>query len=114
MAGRAAIHYGRISRGRFGRAPDDNYGTHNVTKVRTYHVHFTPASGSWLNLAERLFAEVTERCVRRASHTTIRSLEKGLLDCLQERSEAVCVDRRWRSDFGKIPRLSKSISDSGH
>ncbi len=44
----------------------DNYGTHKVTKVRTwlarhprYHVHFTPTSGSWLNLVERLFAEVT-------------------------------------------------------
>jgi len=51
----------------------DNYGTHKVTKVRSwlarhprYHVHFTPTSGSWLNLVERLFAEVTERCVRRA------------------------------------------------
>ena len=43
----------------------DNYGTHKVTKVRTwlarhprYHVHFTPTSGSWLNLVERLFAQV--------------------------------------------------------
>jgi transposase len=54
----------------------DNYGTHKVTKVRTwltrhprYQVHFTPTSGSWLNLVERLFAEVTERCVRRAEAT---------------------------------------------
>ena len=45
----------------------DNYGTHKVTKVRTwlarhlrYHVHYTPTSGSWLNLVERLFAEVTD------------------------------------------------------
>jgi hypothetical protein len=35
----------------------DNYGTHKVNKVRTwlarhprYHIHFTPTSGSWLNL----------------------------------------------------------------
>src|SRR5437660_1551429 len=49
----------------------DNYGTHKVSKVRTwlarhprYHVHFTPTSASWLNLVERLFAEVTERRVR--------------------------------------------------
>ena len=59
----------------------DNYGTHKVTKVRAwlarhprYHVHFTPTSGSWLNLVERLFAEVTERCVRRGSHTAVRAL----------------------------------------
>jgi transposase len=64
----------------------DNYGTHKVTKVRTwltrhprYHVHFTPTSGSWLNLVERLFAEVTERCVRRGSHTAVRELEKAML-----------------------------------
>jgi hypothetical protein len=47
----------------------DNYGTHKVNKVRTwlvrharYYVNFTPTSGSWLNLVERLFAEATERC----------------------------------------------------
>ena len=58
----------------------DNYGTHKVAKVRNwlprhprYHLHFTPTSASWLNLAERLFAEVTERCVRRGSHTSLRS-----------------------------------------
>src|SRR5450759_356366 len=33
---------------------------------------FTPTSGSWSNLVERLFAEVTERCVRRGSHTAVR------------------------------------------
>jgi transposase len=44
----------------------DNYGTHKVSKVRTwlarhprYQVHFTPTSASWLNLVERLLAEVT-------------------------------------------------------
>ena len=71
----------------------DNYGTHRVSKVRSwlarhprYHVHFTPTSGSWLNLVERLFAEVTERCVRRGSHTTVRALEKALLDYLDQRN----------------------------
>ena len=44
----------------------DNYGTHKVRQVRSwlarhprYHVPFTPTSASWLNLVERLFAEVT-------------------------------------------------------
>jgi hypothetical protein len=64
----------------------DTYGTHKVTKVRAWlvrhHVHFTPTSGGWLNLVEQLFAEVTERCVRRGSHTAIRSLEKAMLDYL--------------------------------
>ena len=82
----------------------DNYGTHKVAKVRSwlarhprYHVHFTPTSGSWLNLVERLFAEVTERCVRRGSHTAVRVLEKAMLDYLDQRnreSQAVRMDRR--------------------
>ena len=102
----------------------DNYGTHKVTKVRAwlarhprYHVHFTPTSGSWLNLVERLFAEVTERCVRRGSHTAIRSLEKAMLDYLDKRNK----DPKpfvWTADadliLGKVARLSKRISDSGH
>src|SRR5580765_2730087 len=59
----------------------DNYGTHKVSRVRTwlarhprYHVHFTPTSASWLNLVERLFAEVTERCVRQSPVREIRTL----------------------------------------
>lgn len=102
----------------------DNYGTHKVSKVRTwlarhprYHVHFTPTSGSWLNLVERLFAEVTERCVRRGSHTAVRALEKAMLDYLDERNR----DPKpfvWTADadliLGKVERLSKRISDSGH
>src|SRR3954451_3717920 len=102
----------------------DNYGTHKVNKVRTwlarhprYHVHFTPTSGSWLNLVERLFAEVTERCVRRGSHTAVRALEKAMLNYLDQRNK----DPKpfvWTADadliLGKIERLSKRISDSGH
>lgn len=96
----------------------DNYGTHKVNKARTwlarhprYHVHFTPTSGSWLNLVERLFAEVTERCVRRGSHTAVRALGKAMLDYLDQRNK----DPKpfvWTADadliLGKVERLSKT------
>ncbi len=102
----------------------DNYGTHKVVKVRAwlvrhprYQVHFTPTSGSWLNLVERLFAELTERCVRRGSHTAVRSLEKSMLDYLDNRNR----DPKpiiWTASadliIGKIERLCKRISRSGH
>jgi hypothetical protein len=52
-----------------------------------YQVHFTPTSASWLNLVERLFAEVTERCVRRGSHSAVRVLEKAMLDYLNQRNQ---------------------------
>jgi transposase len=102
----------------------DNYGTHKVTKVRTwlarhfrYHVHFTTTSDSWLNLVERLFAEMTARCVRRGSHTAVRSLEKAMLDYLDQSNK----DPKpfvWTADadliLGKVTRLSKQNSDSRH
>ena len=102
----------------------DNYGTHKVKKVRTwlarhprYHVHFTPTSASWLNLVERLFAEVTERCVRRGSHTAVRALEKAMLDYLDQRNKNP-KPFVWTADadliLGKVERLCKRISDSGH
>jgi len=102
----------------------DNYGTHKVAKVQRwlarhprYQVHFTPTSGSWLNLVERLFAEVTERCVRRGSYTAIQALEKAMLDYLDRRNR----DPKpfvWTADadliLGKVERLCKRISNSGH
>ena len=102
----------------------DNYGTHKVAKVQSwfarhprYHVHFTPTSGSWLNLVERLFAEVTDRCVRRGSHNAVRVLEKAMLDYLDQRNENP-KPFVWTADadliLGKVARLSKRISRSGH
>jgi len=102
----------------------DNYATHKVTKVRNwltrhprYHVHFTPTSGSWLNLVERLFAEVTERCVRRGSHTAVKQLEDAMLQYLDRRNENP-KPFLWTANadmiLGKVQRLSKRISRSGH
>jgi transposase len=102
----------------------DNYGTHKVSQVRNwlarhprYHVHFTPTSGSWLNLVERLFAEVTQRCVRRGSHTSVRSLEKAMLAYLEKRNKTP-KPFVWTADadmiLGKVARLCKRISRSEH
>jgi hypothetical protein len=102
----------------------DNYGTHKVDKVRgwlarhpRYHVHFTPTSGSWLNLVERLFAELTERCVRHGGHTSVPSLEKAMLDYLDRRNRKP-KPFVWTASadliIGKVERLCKRISRSGH
>ena len=93
----------------------DNYGTHKVGKVWSwltrhprYHVHFTPTSGSWLNLVERLFAEVTERCVRRGSHTAVRALEKAMLDYLDH--AVIAIPSR---SYGLRMRISSLVRSSG-
>jgi hypothetical protein len=50
----------------------DNYGTHKTKPIRNWfakrprrHVHFTPTSASWIDPAERFFALLTERALRR-------------------------------------------------
>ncbi len=71
----------------------DSYSTHEVSKVQTwfarhprYHLHVTPTSANWLNLVERLFAEVADRCVPRGSHNAVRALERAMLEYLNQRN----------------------------
>src|SRR5207253_11435936 len=56
----------------------DNYGTHKTALIRRwlakrprFHVHFTPTYGSWLNLVERWFAELTNKQVRCGVHRSV-------------------------------------------
>ncbi len=59
----------------------DNYATHKTVEVRTWladhpriHVHFTPTSGSWLNLVEVWFGIIERQAIRRGSFTSARDL----------------------------------------
>jgi transposase len=63
----------------------DNYGTHKSPTVKAwfarhprYHLHFTPTSGSWLNLVERWFAILSQRQIKRGSHRSTLELEKAI------------------------------------
>jgi len=63
----------------------DNYGTHKSPTVRAwfarhprFHLHFTPTSGSWLNLVERWFAILSQRQIKRGSHRSTLELEKAI------------------------------------
>jgi hypothetical protein len=58
----------------------DNYGTHKTAIIRNwlakrprFHVHFTPTYGSWINLVERWFAELTNKRIRRGSFARSRN-----------------------------------------
>jgi len=59
----------------------DNYATHKHEAVRRWlernprvHFHFVPTGGSWLNLVERFFSELTERQLRRLAVTSVAEL----------------------------------------
>jgi transposase len=72
----------------------DNYSAHKHANVDQWlrehprlHIHYTPTSGSWLNQVERLFAEVTDKCLRRRSAETIATLEQNIGQYLDRRNE---------------------------
>lgn len=59
----------------------DNYATHKKAEVRTWlaanpriHVHFTPTSGSWLNLVEVWFGIIDRQAIHRGTFTSVKDL----------------------------------------
>jgi transposase len=73
----------------------DNYGTHKTPLIRAwlakrprFHVHFTPTYGSWLNLVERWFAELTTKQLRRGVHRSVSELERAIREFVDVRNDA--------------------------
>jgi hypothetical protein len=63
----------------------DNYGTHKTALIRKwfvtrprFHVHFTPTYGSWINLVERWFAELTNKRIPRGVFLSVKELESAI------------------------------------
>jgi hypothetical protein len=52
-----------------------------------FHFHFTPTSGSWLNLVERWFAELTNKAVRRAAFSSVDDLQSAIEQFLEAWNE---------------------------
>src|SRR6266436_284347 len=72
----------------------DNYGTHKTALIRNwlakrprFHVHFTPTYGSWLNLVERWFAELTNKRIRRGAFRSVRELEAAIREYIEVHNE---------------------------
>jgi transposase len=64
----------------------DNLSAHRAPPVHRWllrhphiHFHFTPTYGSWLNLVERFFGLLTEKALKRGSHTSIPQLRDAIL-----------------------------------
>jgi transposase len=72
----------------------DNYGTHKTALIRKwfakrprFHVHFTPTYGSWINLVERWFAEITNKRIRRGAFRSVKELEAAIREYLDVHNE---------------------------
>jgi transposase len=72
----------------------DNLSTHKAPAVHRwllrherFHFHFTPTYSSWLNLVERFFGLLTDRALRRGSHTSIPALREAILAYVDAHNE---------------------------
>jgi transposase len=75
----------------------DNYATHKTPDIQRwllrhprFHLHFTPTSGSWLNMVERWFGELTTKKIKRGAHMSVKALEKDI--------------REWIATWNENPR----------
>ena len=76
----------------------DHYPIHKTPEVKRwlerhprFQVHFTPTSGSWLNMVERWFGELTAKKMKRGAHTSVSNLERDV--------------REWIATWNENPRL---------
>jgi len=86
----------------------DNYATHKTSAVQRwlarhpeYHLHFTPTSASWLNQVERVFADLTDKQLRRGVFRSVASLEKAARDYIHARNDNA-KPFVWTADAGTI------------
>ena len=72
----------------------DNYATHKtpavqrwLAKHKRFTLHFTPTSSSWLNLVERLFAEITRQSIRRGTFNNVEELKTAIANWIEHRNQ---------------------------
>lgn len=72
----------------------DNYGTHKTAIIRNwfakrprFHAHFTPTYGSWINLVERWFAEITNKRIRRGIFRSVQELEAAIREYIDAHND---------------------------
>jgi transposase len=102
----------------------DNYATHKTPAIQRwlikrprFHVHFTPTSASWLNLVERWFAEITQRCIRRGTFRSTQELEmtiRDYLDLNNHQPKPFAWTKTADEILRSIARFCERISETGH
>ena len=72
----------------------DNYGTHKHPRVERwlkrhprFYLHFIPTSGSWLNMVERWFAEISRKRIRRGSFKNLKELIKVIKQYIESHNQ---------------------------
>jgi transposase len=101
----------------------DNYRTHTHPDVETWlakhpriTLHFTPTSGSWLNLVEVFFGIITRQAIRRGTFGSVKDLVGAIrlfIDGWNERCHPF-VWTKSPDDILEHARPRKRTSDAGH
>ena len=72
----------------------DNLSAHKAPAVHRWllrhprvHFHFTPTYASWLNLVERFFGLLTDKALRRGSHTSVSQLRAAIVAFVDAHNE---------------------------
>jgi transposase len=101
----------------------DNYATHKHPKIKAWlarnprvTMHFTPTSGSWLNMVEIFFGIITRQAIRRGTFTSVKDLIAAIetfIDGWNERCEPFV----WTKTADEIVNKAvphKKTSDTRH
>ena len=100
----------------------DNYATHKHPTVKAWlarnpriTLHFTPTSGSWLNLVEIFFGIITRQAIRRGSFDSVRDLVEAIRRFIDGWNER-CEPFTWTKDADTILAKAKrkTTSDTRH
>jgi transposase len=85
----------------------DNASSHKTKLIRNWfarrphwHQHFTPTSSSWLNQAERFFALLAEKQIKRGAHRSVKELIAAIEQFIN-----------WQNENPKPFRWTKSADD---
>jgi hypothetical protein len=58
-----------------------------LARHKRFILHFTPTSCSWLNLVERLIAEITRQRIRRGIFHDVAELESAIDEWIERRNQ---------------------------
>jgi transposase len=102
----------------------DNYATHKRVEVRDWlaanpriHFHFTPTSGSWLNLVEVWFGIIQRQAIRRGTFTSVRDLMikiRAFINGWNTRKHPFIWTKPADQILDKIDRKRKHTSSTSH
>ena len=102
----------------------DNYDAHKRIEIRDWlaanpriHVHFTPTSGSWLNLVEVWFGIIERQAIRRGTFISVRELMakiRGFINGWNTRKHPFIWTKTPEEILTKIDRKRKMTSPPSH